>query len=87
MSASNTTVTVNYRKRGLAPPVFVAGTFTEPAWESQEMHSLTDESGEHHFTIQVPVEPGKEYQYHFRASGQDDWFLDEHATIGMRLAF
>ncbi|KAG6011536.1 hypothetical protein E4U43_008250 [Claviceps pusilla] len=83
MPASNTTVTVNYRKRGLSPPVFVAGTFTEPAWESQEMHSLTDESGEHHFTIQVPVEPGKEYQYHFRASGQDDWFVDEHATIAI----
>ncbi|KAG5980059.1 hypothetical protein E4U55_004442 [Claviceps digitariae] len=85
-SAGKTTVTVSYRKGGLAPPVFVAGTFTDPAWEPQQMYSVTDESGEHHFTIQVPVEPGREYQYHFRASGQDDWFIDEHATIGMYLA-
>ncbi|KAG5940996.1 hypothetical protein E4U53_007504 [Claviceps sorghi] len=81
MSASTTTVTVSYRRRGLEPPVFVAGTFTDPAWESREMQIVTDEFGEHHFTIQVPVEPGKEYRYHFRAGGQDDWFLDEHATI------
>ncbi|KAG6004247.1 hypothetical protein E4U21_001306 [Claviceps maximensis] len=82
MPARKTAVTISYRKRGLAPPVFVAGTFTDPAWKAQEMHSVTDESGEHHFTIQVPVEPGKEYQYRFRASDRDEWFIDEHATIG-----
>ncbi|KAG6024729.1 hypothetical protein E4U41_001698 [Claviceps citrina] len=83
MSASKTTVTVSYRRRGLAPPLLVAGSFTDPAWEAQEMHSVTDESGEHHFTIQVPVEPGKEYQYKFRASDADDWFVDEHATVAL----
>lgn len=47
------------------------------------MHSVTDESGEHHYTIQIPVEPGQEYRYKFRAGGEDDWFLDEHTTIGL----
>ncbi|KAG5914431.1 hypothetical protein E4U42_000486 [Claviceps africana] len=81
MSASKTTVTVSYRRRGLEPPVFVAGTFTNPAWESREMQAVTDEFGEYHFAAQVPVEPGREYQYHFRAGLQQDWFVDEHATI------
>ncbi|QPH01890.1 hypothetical protein C2857_006093 [Epichloe festucae Fl1] len=81
MSTGKTTVTVSYRRRGLAPPVFVAGSFADPQWELQEMHSVTDESGEHHFAIQIPVEPGKEYLYKFRAGSGHDWFLDEHATI------
>ncbi|KHN96221.1 uncharacterized protein MAM_05807 [Metarhizium album ARSEF 1941] len=81
MSTDRVPVTVSYRKRGLAPPVFVAGSFADPHWELQEMHGVIDESGEHHFTIQVPVEPGKEYYYKFKAANQDDWVLDEHATV------
>ncbi|KAG8416743.1 hypothetical protein J3458_007305 [Metarhizium acridum] len=81
MSTEKVPVTVSYRKRGLAPPVFVAGSFSDPQWELQEMHGVIDESGEHHFTIQIPVEPGKEYYYKFKAANQDDWVLDEHATV------
>ncbi|KAK2593154.1 hypothetical protein QQS21_009126 [Conoideocrella luteorostrata] len=80
-AAGKTTVTVSYRRRGVAPPVFIAGSFSDPAWQPQEMHSVTDESGEHHFTIQIPVSPGKEYLYKFKTSDRDDWFLDEHSTI------
>lgn len=47
------------------------------------MHSVTDESGEHHFAIQIPVEPGKEYRYKFRAGSGHDWFIDELTTIGL----
>jgi hypothetical protein len=83
MSADNkTSVTVSYRKRGLGPPVFVAGSFSDPKWEPQEMHCVIDESGEHHFTIQIPVEPGRQYHYKFKLGSRDDWVLDEHATLG-----
>ncbi|KID91048.1 hypothetical protein MGU_02002 [Metarhizium guizhouense ARSEF 977] len=81
MSTDKVPVTVSYRKRGLAPPVFVAGSFSDPQWELQEMHGVIDESGEHHFTIQIPVEPGKEYYYKFKAANQDGWVLDGHATV------
>lgn len=50
------------------------------------MHSVANESGEHRFTIQVPVEPGKEYRYRFRASGDDSWFVDERRSTGMYFA-
>ncbi|KAG6059760.1 hypothetical protein E4U17_005677 [Claviceps sp. LM77 group G4] len=80
MSADQSTVTLIYRKTGLAAPLFVAGSFTNPAWECQEMHSVANESGEHRFTVQVPVEPGKEYRYRFRASGDDSWFVDERRS-------
>ncbi|KAF5134359.1 hypothetical protein E5D57_004993 [Metarhizium anisopliae] len=81
MPTDKVPVTVSYRKRGLAPPVFVAGSFSDPQWELQEMHGVIDESGEHHFTIQIPVEPGKEYYYKFKAANQDGWVLDGHATV------
>ncbi|KAG5918747.1 hypothetical protein E4U61_001487 [Claviceps capensis] len=83
MSADKSTVTLIYRKTGLAAPLFVAGSFTNPAWECQEMHSVANESGDHRFTIQVPVEPGKEYRYRFRASDDDSWFVDERRSTGV----
>ncbi|KAG6284051.1 hypothetical protein E4U48_000030 [Claviceps purpurea] len=86
MSADKSTVTLIYQKTGLAAPLFVGGSFTNPAWECQEMHSVANESGEHRFTIQVPVEPGKEYRYRFRASGDDSWFVDERRSTGMYFA-
>lgn len=82
MPTTKVPVTVSYRKRGLAPPVSVAGSFSDPQWEPQEMSCVTDESGEHHFTIQIPVEPGKEYYYKFQVGNDDDWVLDDHATVG-----
>ncbi|TWU76731.1 hypothetical protein ED733_003735 [Metarhizium rileyi] len=81
MSTDKVLVTLSYRKRGLAPPVSVAGSFSDPQWELQEMHGVIDESGEHHFTLQIPVEPGKEYYYRFKVANQDGWVLDEHATV------
>ncbi|KAG6112988.1 hypothetical protein E4U31_001967 [Claviceps sp. LM219 group G6] len=86
MSADKSTVTLIYRKTGLAAPLFVAGSFTNPAWECQEMHSLANESGEHRFTIQVPVEPGKEYRYCFRTSDDGSWFVDERGSTGVYFA-
>ncbi|KAG6134053.1 hypothetical protein E4U38_002580 [Claviceps purpurea] len=83
MSADKSTVTLIYQKTGLAAPLFVGGSFTNPAWECQEMHSVANESGEHRFTIQVPVEPGKEYRYRFRASGDDSWFVDERRSTAL----
>ncbi|KAG6035527.1 hypothetical protein E4U19_004394 [Claviceps sp. Clav32 group G5] len=83
MSADKSTVTLIYRKTGLAAPLFVAGSFTNPAWECQEMHSVANEAGEHRFTVQVPVEPGKEYRYRFRVSGDDSWFVDERRSTAL----
>ncbi|OAA33789.1 hypothetical protein AAL_01254 [Moelleriella libera RCEF 2490] len=73
------TVTVSFRKRGIAPPVFIAGTFSDPAWELQETQCVTDEFGEHHFAAQLPVTAGRDYLYKFKAGRDGDWFLDQHA--------
>lgn len=79
------TVTVSFRKRGIAPPVFIAGTFSDPAWELQETQCVTDEFGEHHFAAQLPVTAGRDYLYKFKASRDGDWFLDQHAGTGQQL--
>lgn len=82
MAMSKVPFTINYKKHGTLPPIYVAGSFSEPEWQPQEMEHSIDENGEHNFTAQVMVEPEKEYQFKFRAGSTDWWFLDEEHTIG-----
>ncbi|KAL9121997.1 MAG: hypothetical protein Q9187_001446 [Circinaria calcarea] len=72
MSPRKQAVTITFSSPGAKPPVFVAGTFTEPPWEPHELsfEICTPEDGqgdlpEYHFFKTFDVAAG-EYQYKFR---------------------
>ncbi|KAK3375013.1 hypothetical protein B0H63DRAFT_481576 [Podospora didyma] len=69
--------TITYQKSGTNPPIFVAGTFSDPPWQPQEMNYTTDTGGEHTFKKEVFAKPGSKIQYKFRVGSGDWWVLDE----------
>lgn len=79
MAAPKIPFTVQYSKFGTRPPVFVAGTFTDPEWSPQEMEHISSSDGELLFTAQVFVVPGAEHQYKFRLGSGDWWVLDDNS--------
>ena len=82
MSPNHVAVTIQYAKPGTQPPIFVAGSFSDPAWQPQEMEYTVDANGEHTYTKEVHIEPAKEYQYKFRMGGGDWWVLNEDSPTG-----
>ncbi|KAK0711123.1 hypothetical protein B0H67DRAFT_555155 [Lasiosphaeris hirsuta] len=77
MAPSKAAATISYQKPGTQPPIFVAGTFSEPQWEPHEMDYTTEEEGEHVFKKEIFVEPGSKIQYKFRVGSGNWWVLDE----------
>ncbi|KAI1102849.1 hypothetical protein F4804DRAFT_342938 [Jackrogersella minutella] len=72
-------ITFTYQKNGTNPPIYVAGSFSNPPWQPQEMDVSIDQHGGHLFTKQVMVDDGSEIQYKFRIGPGDWWALDESA--------
>ncbi|KAF7504068.1 hypothetical protein GJ744_002833 [Endocarpon pusillum] len=72
---ASTVITLTYRKLGTIPPVFVAGSFSEPPWEAQEL-SQDAEEGSGSFSRTFSITPGT-YQYKFRLGTGDWWVTDE----------
>ncbi|KAI1458307.1 hypothetical protein F4805DRAFT_144981 [Annulohypoxylon moriforme] len=72
-------ITFTYQKNGTGPPVYVAGSFSNPPWQPQEMDVSIDQHGTHIFTKKVMVDDGSEIQYKFRIGSGDWWVLDENA--------
>ncbi|KAH6654121.1 hypothetical protein BKA67DRAFT_658444 [Truncatella angustata] len=70
-------VNLTYRKAGTQPPVFVAGTFSDPAWQPYEMACSKNGSGEYAFEHIVSADPGTEIQYKFRLGTGDWWACDD----------
>jgi hypothetical protein len=85
MAAISVQVTITYRKEGTQPPIYLAGSFSEPPWQPDEMTYTIEENGEHTFRKDFKVEPNAEIQYKFRIGPGDWWVLDEDAPIGMIL--
>jgi len=84
MAPKTVSVTVKLSKQGIQPPIFLAGSFSDPAWQPQEMQHTTNETGDYEFHKEVQVEEGKEYQYKFRVGEQGDWWmLNEESPTGM----
>ena len=83
MAPKTVPVTVKYSKPGTQPHIYLAGSFSEPQWQPQEMLFTTDAEGEHEFYKEVRVEEGKEYQYKFRIGLGDWWVLNEESPTGM----
>jgi ATP-dependent RNA helicase MRH4 len=74
---------INYSKFGTRPPVFVAGTFSDPEWTPQEMQHTKGSDGELLFRAQIFVTPGKDYQYKFRLGEGHWWALDENRPVAV----
>ncbi|KAK0630599.1 hypothetical protein B0T17DRAFT_488716 [Bombardia bombarda] len=70
-------VTITYRKPGTQPPLYVAGTFSDPPWQPQEMDFTTDSQGEHVFKKKILGKPGSKVHYKFRVGSGDWWVLND----------
>ncbi|CAM1505542.1 Fc.00g111790.m01.CDS01 [Cosmosporella sp. VM-42] len=81
MAESKIPYTITYRKPGTAPPIFVAGSFSNPEWQPKEMDHSIDSDGEQTFRAQVMVEPGKDYQFKIRIGDGDWWVLAENYAV------
>ena len=82
MAPKSVTTTVRYSKPGTQPPIYLAGSFSDPAWEPQEMQYTTTESNELEFYKELQVEEGQVYQYKFRIGSGDWWMLNEESATG-----
>ncbi|KAK7435381.1 hypothetical protein Landi51_13057 [Colletotrichum acutatum] len=74
-------VTITYKQPGTQPPIFVAGSFSNPKWEPQEMEFTTEKGGEHTFYKNIEVRPNAQIEYKFRVGLGDWWVLNETAAI------
>ncbi|KAI2626583.1 hypothetical protein GGR54DRAFT_629004 [Hypoxylon sp. NC1633] len=73
-------ITFTYKKNGTYPPIYVAGTFSDPPWRPQEMDVSIDQHGGHMFTKQITIDGASaEIQYKFRIGSGNWWALDEAA--------
>ncbi|KAI9886490.1 MAG: Twinfilin-1 [Watsoniomyces obsoletus] len=77
-------VRLEYSKPGTQPPVFLAGSFSDPAWQPYEM-SVTEHCSEnaesakeYSFHKEMTVDEGR-WQYKFRLGHGDWWVLDDGA--------
>lgn len=82
MESSEVCAIISYEKPGTQPPVYVAGTFSDPPWKPHEMAYTTNDDGEHVFTKEFAAEPGTRVQYKFRIGTGDWWVLhDDVPTV------
>ncbi|OAA58577.1 hypothetical protein SPI_06650 [Niveomyces insectorum RCEF 264] len=77
MAKGDAAVEITYKSTDLEPPLFVAGSFSNPPWTPQEMKHAKAPSGEHVFTKTIHAEPGSTIQYKFRVGRGDWWILDD----------
>ncbi|RKF76721.1 putative pt repeat family protein [Golovinomyces cichoracearum] len=73
---------ISFSPKGAKPPVFIAGTFTNPPWQQLEMQSIElENSGEYRHEIRLDIFKGQDYQYKFRLGKGDWWDLNEEEPI------
>lgn len=69
---------ISFSPKGAKPPIFIAGTFTNPPWQQLEMQSIELETpGEYRHEIRLNIPKGQDYQYKFRLGKGDWWDLNE----------
>ena len=81
MATQRSIVSITFSKPGVQPPVYLAGSFSDPPWQLTLMQSTVGQDTEHHFRAEVNVEEGRAYQYKFRV-GEGDWILNEDSPAG-----
>ncbi|KAK4149254.1 hypothetical protein C8A00DRAFT_38146 [Chaetomidium leptoderma] len=71
-------ISITYRKPGTQPPLYVAGTFSDPPWQPYEMDHVALEDGEFEFKKEVHGKPGSKIEYKFRIGNGNWWVLNDH---------
>jgi hypothetical protein len=79
MASRQIPVVITYHKPGTRPPLYVAGTFSDPPWQPYEMDHSAREDGEYDFKKEVYGEPGSKIEYKFRLGEGDWWVLKDDA--------
>jgi hypothetical protein len=81
MASTQASAVITYHKPGTQPPLYVAGTFSNPPWQPHEMDRTAREDGEYDFKKEVRGAPGSKIQYKFRIGDGNWWVLQEdHPT-------
>lgn len=82
MASPENPFTVTYSKPGVKPPVYLAGTFSNPPWLPQQMQSTRTADDEYLFSLEVQVVAGREYEIKFRIGEGNWWVYDEDKPVG-----
>lgn len=77
MAKDDAALEITYRSAELQPPLWVAGSFSNPPWTPLKMKHRMTPDGEHVFTKAIHAKPGAAIQYKFRVGSGDWWVLDE----------
>ncbi|KAK7754222.1 hypothetical protein SLS62_003799 [Diatrype stigma] len=72
-------VRFTYQKDDTVPPVYVAGTFSDPAWQPFEMDVTQNENGQNIFSKVIDVSDASDIQYKFRIGSGNWWLCNENA--------
>ncbi|KAI0426013.1 hypothetical protein F5Y09DRAFT_334489 [Xylaria sp. FL1042] len=78
-SRSKVPVTFAFHRKGVHPPLFITGSFSNPPWQPLEMDAFIDQHGDYIFTKRAIVDECSEIQYKFRHASGDWWALDPDA--------
>ncbi|KAI6376074.1 hypothetical protein MCOR25_002887 [Pyricularia grisea] len=76
MTPAKVPVTITFGKEGVQPPLYIAGTFSDPPWQLEEMEVSSAEDGKHIFKARFVASPGAQIHYKFKTA-HGDWFLDD----------
>ncbi|TLD31636.1 hypothetical protein PspLS_02221 [Pyricularia sp. CBS 133598] len=76
MTPAKVPVTITLSKEGVQPPLYIAGTFSDPLWQPEEMEVSVGEDGKQLFKSRLLASPGAEIHYKFKTAN-GDWFLDD----------
>ncbi|KAK4247762.1 hypothetical protein C7999DRAFT_31839 [Corynascus novoguineensis] len=77
MASTTAPAVITYHKPGVQPPLYVAGTFSHPPWQPEEMDHTAREDGEYDFRKEVRAKPRSIIQYKFRI-GNGEWVLKDN---------
>lgn len=91
-SSKTQNIKITYVSPRARPPIFVAGSFTDPPWQPQELEyvleqpddigtDIQSETSQYRFFRTFQVEEGR-WQYKFRLGFGDWWVCDEHTEKG-----
>lgn len=86
MASPKVPTRITYVHPGAQPPIYLAGSFSKPPWQPQEMEYTTTEEGQFHFSKTIDLVPEQKYQYKFRLGPGDWWVLDETAPVAVDAA-
>ncbi|KAI4276181.1 MAG: hypothetical protein LQ337_002679 [Flavoplaca oasis] len=80
-------VEIRFVSQGAQPPIYVAGSFTQPEWQLHELncsiveHDGTTSSNDTSFVFHRTFDlPQGTYQYKFRLGHGGDWWVCDHGT-------